>query len=159
LYFLPDLRIQIVALFGEIAYQSEFELNSKLIAEKIYANPDLRISLNQIIHPAVAKDYQQWLSNQNHPYILKVAALIFEADIYKNMNLNILVLSPQASRISRVLERDPQRGKEQIEKIIQSQMTDEEKSKLADMIINNDESKSLIKQVLEIDTLVKRRLH
>jgi len=158
LYFEPEIRKEVVFLLGESAYLSESELNSNWIAEQIYANPALRISLNEIIHPAVAYHYQNWVSKQSQPYILKVAALIFEADIYKNMDLNILVLAPASLKIERILKRDPQRNPEQIERIMQSQMQDEEKLKLADLLIYNDEKQSLIAQVEAINKEIGGRL-
>jgi dephospho-CoA kinase len=92
LYFEPEIRKEVISLLGEPAYLSKSELNSQWIAKEIYSNPLVRVSLNEIIHPAVGRHYQNWLVQQKHPYILKVAALIFEADIYKNMDLNILVV-------------------------------------------------------------------
>ena len=151
LYFEPEIRKQVISLLGEAAYLSENELNSKWIADKIYANSSLRVSTNEIIHPAVGRHYQKWLAQQKHPYILKVAALIFEADIYKDMDINILVVSPERLKIDRILKRDPQRSLEQIEKIIQSQMSDEVKAKMANVLIYNDENQSLIAQVEAID--------
>jgi dephospho-CoA kinase len=151
LYFEPEIRKQVISLLGDAAYLSESELNSQWIAQQIYANLSLRTSINEIIHPAVGRHYQNWLAQQKHPYILKVAALIFEADIYKNMDLNILVVAPEKLKIERILKRDPQRSLEQIEKIIQSQMSDEVKAGMADLLIYNDENQSLIAQVEAID--------
>jgi dephospho-CoA kinase len=151
LYFEPEIRKEVISLLGETAYLSKCELNSQWIAQQIYANLSLRSSINEIIHPAVGRHYQNWLSNQKHPYILKVAALIFEADIYKNMDLNILVVTPEKLKIDRILKRDLQRSLEQIEKIIQSQMSDEVKAGMADLLIYNDENQSLIAQVEAID--------
>ena len=159
LYFLPEIREDVISLLGETAYLSENKLNSKWIAEEIYAKPELRISLNEIIHPAVGRHYQTWLSNQNHPYILKVAALIFEADIYKKMDCNILVLAPVDLKIKRILQRDPQRNPDQIEKIMQSQMSDEEKLKLADLLVVNDDKESLIAQVEAMNKEVRNKLN
>jgi dephospho-CoA kinase len=156
LYFEPEIRKEVISLLGEPAYLSISELNSQWIAKEIYANPLVRVSLNEIIHPAVGRHYQNWLVQQKHPYILKVAALIFEADIYKNMDLNILVVTPEKLKIERILKRDPQRSLEQIEKIIQSQMSDSEKIKMADLLIYNDEEKSLIAQVIDLDVNVRK---
>jgi len=158
LYYIPEIRKKVISLLGVTAYLSENELNSKWIAEQIYVNPALRISLNEIIHPAVAHHYQNWVSKQGQPYILKVAALIFEADIYKNMDLNILVLAPEALKIERILTRDAQRNLEQVKKIMDSQMSDKEKLKLSDLVVYNDERQSLIAQVEAINKEIGGRL-
>jgi dephospho-CoA kinase len=65
------------------------------------------------------------------------------------MYKNILVIAPLELRIQRVMHRD-NATKEQVEARINKQMRDEEKMNLADYIIINDESISLVEQVLTI---------
>ena len=151
LYFEPEIKKKVISLLGESAYLSENELNSVWIAGRIYSNEADRNLLNEIIHPAVGRHYQNWLAGQNHPYILKLAALIFEAGIYKNMDLNILVLAPAEIKVERILKRDIHRDLNQIEKIMQSQMQDNDKLSLADLVIYNDEAQSIISQVCRIN--------
>lgn len=149
LYFLPEVRTQIEDLLGSKAYLSPTQIDRKWIAGKLFGNAELREKINAILHPAVGRHYADWLESQNHPYVLKVAALLFEADIYKTLDQTILVTSPIELRIGRIRQRDPQRSEEEIRKIIQSQMSDEDKIALANGIILNDERHSLIEQVVK----------
>jgi len=66
------------------------------------------------------------------------------------MDRNILVTAPEKVRVERVLNRDPHRSEESVKDIISKQMQDEEKIPLADFIIQNDGSSSLIKQTMEV---------
>lgn len=157
LYFLPDVRSQIEDLLGREAYLSSTEIDRKWIAGQLFGNAELREKVNAILHPAVACHYARWLESQTHPYILKVAALLFEADISKNLDCTLLVTSPIGLRIERIQKRDPQRTGDEIRKIISSQMSEEEKMKLADGIIQNDDQQSLIKQVVDWDEKLKLR--
>jgi dephospho-CoA kinase len=64
-----------------------------------------------------------------------------------------MVSSPLALRIQRGLLRDPQRNEEQVKKIIDSQMPEEAKIKLADFVLVNDEQQLLIPQVMKLHHL------
>jgi len=104
-------------------------------------------SLNQIVHPRVAKNFDDWVSSQNSKYVLKEAAIM-----NKNSGLDkiIVLVSPMEVRISRLLKRDVSKGREGFEKIIANQKTDSEFLEMADFVITNNEEYMLIPQVLEI---------
>lgn len=146
-YFDPKVKQEVLALLGGDAYISDNQINKSWIAGQVFTRPALREKLNGILHPAVAAHYKHWLSNQKHPYVLKVAALLFEAQIYRTLDQTILVTSPLDLRIARIQKRDPQRTVAEINNIIFSQMSDDEKQNLAHGIIENDEKHSLIFQV------------
>ena len=107
-------------------------------------------TINGLVHPAVRADFETWAYAQKSPYVLKEAALLFETGSYKDLDKVINVSSPIRIRISRVLMRDPHRNEKQVNDIIDKQLPDEEKNKLADFVIKNTDNKLLIPQVLEI---------
>lgn len=158
LYYEPHVKKLVLDLLGSKAYQSENEIDAQWIAGQIYTKPELRGRLNQILHPAVGIHYGDWVKKQRHPYVLKVAALLFEANIYKSLDMTLLVVSPLSLRKERVADRDPFRSDEQIEKIISSQMDEESKIALANGLIYNDEQHSLIEQVLKWDHQIRTRV-
>ena len=65
-------------------------------------------------------------------------------------DLSVLVVSPEASRVRRIIVRD---GISQDEIVLRMkrQLSDEKKIKLADHILYNDESQLLIPQILALD--------
>jgi dephospho-CoA kinase len=65
-------------------------------------------------------------------------------------DLSVLVVSPEAFRVRRVIARD---GISQDEIVLRMkrQFSDEQKMKLADHILFNDENQLLIPQILELD--------
>jgi dephospho-CoA kinase len=137
-------------LLGEEAYK-DGKLNSTYILSKIFKNSDLLAQLNSLVHPRVFEDFADWCQqNSAKPYILKEAAIMFESDSYKTLDKIILVTSPMELRIKRILERDPQRTEADVKAIISRQLSDEEKIAKADFIIENDEKKLLMSQVLEL---------
>jgi dephospho-CoA kinase len=141
---------EITEFFGPDTYLNG-RLNRSYLSSHVFINRDKLDQLNELVHPAVREDYLQW--RQNHlemPYTLKEAALLFETGSYKELEQTILIYAPLPLRIERTLLRDPHRTKKDIEKIIDNQMPDEEKKKLADHIIYNDDTRLVIPQVLKI---------
>jgi dephospho-CoA kinase len=146
----PELRNQISNTFGEAAYSSTGELNSTFLAESVFPNPEKIAQLNALVHPAVKKDFEQWIASQTAPYLIKEAALLFETGAAKALDYVINVSSPLRIRTARILLRDPHRSEEQVNQIINQQLPDEEKNELADFCIKNTDNKLLIPQVLEV---------
>ena len=107
--------------------------------------------MNKLVHPVVIRDYNAWLIKyEEGPMTIKEAALLFESNSYKDLDYTILVSAPKSIRIGRVLLRDENRTKEDIESIIEKQMSESRKKKLSDFIIINDGEKMVIPQVLGI---------
>jgi len=142
---------QIKKEFGDLAYDESGELNREHIGRLVFQNEEKRKKLNELVHPRVAVDTQNWIKTQGEvPYVVKEAALLFESGGYKILDKLILVTAPEELRIKRVMLRDPQRSRADIKKIIRAQMPEEEKMKLADVIIHNDETELILRQVLSL---------
>ena len=143
------LRKQLIELLGKEAYETEDKsLNRPFVAQKVFSDKALLNQLNQLVHPAVAHDFKKWcMQYESYPFILKEAALLFETKSYLSLDATILVQAKMDTRIERILARDPQRSKEEVQNIIDKQMSEDEKLLLADQVIINDEQHSLIKQV------------
>jgi len=147
LYMDPSIRDKVIQLMGSQSYTENGKPNTSFIAEQIFTDVVRRKRLNDILHPAVGAHYLFWLKHQPHPYVLKVAALLFEAGIASQLDTNILVVSGNDLKESRLAERDYFRPKEQIRRIIETQWPDEKKIPLADILFYNEEDQSLIRQV------------
>jgi dephospho-CoA kinase len=154
IYHLPEINKKVVDLLGAEAYQSSGVLNKKYISQQIFQNKQLLQQLNEIIHPAVDEDFNEWINKQNASFVLKEAAILFETELYKKLNGTILVTSPLNIRIERVCKRDGV-SEDEVKKRIENQFSDEKKSALADWVIKNDNENSLIIQVLKIYEEIK----
>src|SRR5690606_6970756 len=107
-------------------------------------------TINGLVHPAVREGFHQWASEQRGSYVLKEAALLSESGSHKELKKVINVSSPLKVRISSIFMRDPQRTLEQVNGIIDKQLPDEDKNRLADFVIKNADNKMIIPQLLEI---------
>lgn len=145
----PAVVSAVKALLGEDAYVNG-QLNRPKVASLVFPNPDLLTQLNHIVHPAVGADFTQWCIEQEYPYVLKEAALMFESGSHRSLDSVIHVTAPQELRIRRVLSRDPHRTEEEVRNIIARQMSPEDMAAKSDFQIVNDESTMLIPQVLDL---------
>jgi dephospho-CoA kinase len=143
---------QIKKEFGVLSYRADGELDRQYLAKAFQEKEKLEL-LNSLVHPRVAIDYDQWVQQQHSAYVLKEAALLFEAQSYRMLNKTMVVHAGEALRVKRVLQRDVHRTEQQVKDIIRNQMRDEEKLKMADFIIVNDESELVIPQVLKLHQL------
>jgi dephospho-CoA kinase len=144
------LRNQISTSFGAAAYSTTGELDRVFLAESVFPNPEKIAALNALVHPVVRKDFEQWISQQTAPYLIKEAALLFETGAAKELDYVINVSSPLRVRMARILLRDPHRSEEQVNQIINQQLPDEEKNELADYCIKNTDNKLILPQVLAL---------
>ncbi len=147
----PVLKEEILKTFGEKSYLMDGELNRSYISSIVFKNEFELNKLNALVHPAVFRAFDKWLGiHYDAPYIIKEAALLFETKSYTMCDLSVLVVSPEALRVQRVIARDAI-SQDEIALRMKRQLSDEQKMKLADHILFNDESRLLIPQILELD--------
>lgn len=130
------LKTEISKLLGENAYDEKGNYNRKWVAQQIFNDDEKRLALNALIHPAVRLDFENWRYNQTSNWIFKETALLFELGLDKDCDTTILVTADEETRIRRVMMRD-NKTREEVWKIIQKQMPEEEKRQKADFIIEN----------------------
>ncbi|MGB4774517.1 MAG: dephospho-CoA kinase [Daejeonella sp.] len=145
-----ELKADIIHAFGNQSYSATGELNRKYIAGRVFKDEKALMQLNSLVHPAVFKAFDTWVNyQQNTPYVLKEAALLFESDSYKMCNYSVLVKAPLEIKIKRIMQRD-QITEAEVKLRMARQLTDEQKEPLADFIVINDEQQLLIPQILAL---------
>ena len=136
--------------FGDESYFKDGSLNRKHIASIVFSNEAELTKLNSIVHPAVFRAFDLWVSTiKNAPYVLKEAALLFESSSYKMCDYSIMVTAPLELRINRVIQRDGFTRAE-VESRDAKQFSEEKKIQLADFAIRNDDTELVIPQVLAL---------
>jgi len=146
----PTVIAKIKNLFGDHAYKADGILNRKFIADKVFSDTALLTQLNEIVHPAVFTDFEEWCNTfTDKKYVVKEAALMFESISHTQLDKIIVVTAPEVLRINRTIKRDHV-SSEDVIKRMKNQFTQEKKLSLADYEIKNDENELLIPQVLEL---------
>ena len=145
-----QLKNEILNTFGQESYLVDGQLNRPYISSIVFKDQSQLNKLNALVHPAVFRAFDRWIAEQKDvPYILKEAALLYESESYKMCDLSILVISPESTRISRIKARD-HISEEEIMLRMKRQFSDEQKMKLANHILINDENRLLIPQILDL---------
>lgn len=144
------LKSAITELFGVEAYLPNGTLHRAHIANIAFKNSSKLSQLNNLVHPAVARDSEAWfLALTNTPYALKEAALLIESKGYLQLDKLIVVSAPEALRIERVMKRD-NCSQEEVLSRIAKQIPETEKLALADYTVNNNGKELLLPQIMKI---------
>ncbi len=150
MYFLPEVKQEIIRVLGDKAYLSDKEINKKYIASKIFSDKEILNQVNGIIHRAVKKDFQAFVElHKESKCIFKESALIFEVQLINTCDKIILVTAPKAVRIQRIKKRD-NLSEEEIIQRMKNQIDDEEKILRSHFIIENNEYEPLLPKVLDV---------
>lgn len=145
------LREQIIAAFGSETYKNGL-LDRKYLATLVFNNPDQLAKLNALVHPATINAANVWAKHweeQGSPYIVKEAALLFEAGTNVGLDFIIGVTAPEDLRITRVMARDHV-SREEVVKRIRHQLDDTKKMERCHIVFDNNEKVLLIPQVLAL---------
>jgi len=143
-----ELKQKIMSLFGDEAYMED-QLNRKYISSIVFSDPFKLEQLNALVHPVTIAAADKWMQQQTTPYVIKEAALMFEAGAAAHLNYVIGVFAPQSMRIQRAMKRDGITREEALARI-NNQVDDNIKMKLCDFVIVNDEQRSVLSQVLAL---------
>ena len=96
-----ELQKQLSALIGKSVFD-DGQLNKRAIAEFLLESEGNKQAVNNIVHPAVARDFEQsglsWIES----------AILFESRFNERIHIDrvICVTAPRRVRIRRIMERD-----------------------------------------------------
>ena len=151
---------EIVDAFSDSILDCNGDLDRKALASAVFTDPANRHHLEEIIHPLVlerSRSLFNKLIQSGKPIVIYESALLFETNRHHEMKGVILINATETNRISRVQARDGSE-EEEVKKRIQAQMSETEKLRLADYVIeNNTDLTSLQAQVESLITLLLER--
>lgn len=143
---------RIIEVFGSDVASIEKGLSREYIRQLIFSNNEMKRKFEDIVTKSVIdtinrilKGYE--LSGKNIVFV--AAPLLFEYDMEDEFDAVWLVVSDEDKRITRVAERDGL-DNEMITRIINSQLSDEEKCVLATDIIENNSTVDDLKIAVNI---------
>ena len=139
----PEIREQLTRLVGPDAYNAEGQLNKAVISRFLLASADNQKAINDIVHPAVFRDFEEsgmrWMES----------AIMYESGIYKLVDRVLAVVAPKEVRIQRVMARD-NISREKVLEWMDRQMPQKELIHKADYVIVNDGQAEIDKQLKKI---------
>lgn len=128
------------AVFGEDFFKKDNSLDRKKLGKVIFSSAEKREKLNAITHPEIIKKTQQLIDEckkNNYPLIVVDAPLLIETGMDKLVDEIWVVQVEKVTQIKRLMKRD-NISWEEAEKRISSQMSTEDKLKVAHRTISNE---------------------
>jgi dephospho-CoA kinase len=134
-----DVHDRVVQTFGDRILATDGRIDRRILGNIVFHDPEARTTLNSLVHPAIIRRQQEWLSEmefQDPDGIAIVdAALMIEIGTYKSYQKVIVVTCDAAIQKKRLMHRTGL-SEEQVDERIRAQMPLEEKVKYADFVIN-----------------------
>jgi dephospho-CoA kinase len=126
-------------LFGEEYFHPDGELNRGKVAQLVFADPEARKKLNDLVHPRVAAALQRRLKElerQGVGLVLVDVPLLFEAGLESAYDRVIVVYVDPEDQVRRLQDRDG-RGDEEIAGLLKAQWPLADKASRADFVVDN----------------------
>jgi dephospho-CoA kinase len=150
----PAIIEEIRNTFGDAIFENAI-LNREKLSQIVFNDSKRLQELNAIIHPAVRKHFEDWVSKQEGaPFVIYEAAILFESGSYKNCDFIISVSAPVELRIQRVIERD-KTTREQVLGRIQAQWSDEQRNSKSDFVLENTDARTTKIEIHKILKILK----
>lgn len=141
----------IVMNFGKDILNEDKSIDRKALGRLIFSDSELKSKLNNITHPYIFQEIKKEISKKcrENKIIFLDIPLLFE-EYSKIIELGIvfeetwLVYVNEKAQLSRLMKRD-NLDREESKKRINSQMSMDTKYKMADVIIDNNDDKLILK--------------
>lgn len=145
---------EIVKVFGREILSDEGNIDRAKLKEIVFSDKSKLSQLNGIIHPKVREEFKKIKENASkNDIIIFDVPLLFETGMDKICDTVVLVYVNREMQIKRMLERDGI-SRELAEKIIDAQMSLEEKINKSEIHIENngtlDELREKVKDVYKV---------
>ena len=127
-------------IFGETFLDENSEIDRKALRKYIFQNPEMKNKLEEIVHPIVQNGILNFINNSNSIYRIIIVPLIAETNSSSFYDRVLAIDCKKEIQIERASKRDSS-NEEQILKIIQSQASSEDRNKIANDVVENNDTK------------------
>ncbi|HVI39190.1 MAG TPA: dephospho-CoA kinase [Anaerovoracaceae bacterium] len=161
-----EMLIQLSAVFGKDIILEDGNLNRKKLGDIVFSDTEKKKKLDSLMHTKILEmiherilqfreEAEQFAGNGINPehisknmMIFIDAPLLFETGLDKSVSEVWVIDTDDETRIKRIMERDDLK-REEILKIISTQMTRDEKNRLANEILDNTGDPEALYQQIE----------
>ncbi|MEE9397701.1 MAG: dephospho-CoA kinase [Methylococcales bacterium] len=139
---------QIVKQFGPGLLTEEGQLNRSKLRTIVFESDGKRKQLETILHPLIIKAMDKEQQQLIAPYCVFCIPLLLETGLEGFVDHILVIDCPVETQIQRVAERD-KLSRQEIQRIIQSQVSRDQRLKSADDIITNNDKIDLLEKQVE----------
>ena len=134
-----EIRREIISAFGKQVLAPSGNIDRKKLGEIVFRNPESLAKLNQIMHPPMYEIVKARLEEYRHQgadVVVLEAPLLIEASWTSLVNEVWVAVASEDTVLKRLRERGLSEAKSLAR--IRSQMSDKERAKFSDVVIDTD---------------------
>jgi len=147
---------QLVETFGTSILSSQNQLDRKKLRQIVFNDEEKRTQLNSTLHPLIGKEIANRVKQVKQSYCVVVIPLLCESSNYQWLDRILVVDVSEDTQIQRLTARD-NITKELAVKMLASQCNRKQRLQIADDVINNEQDKSKLKDlIVTLDKLYKQ---
>jgi len=151
---------ELVANFGEDILQADGEIDRRKLGAIVFSDREHLDKLNSIVHPRMYRMLQEMLrgfSENGAKVVVLEAAILIEADWLSLVDEVWAIEVPELVAVERIKLRTGLE-EEEIRKRLRSQLTNEDRSKKADQVIDNSGDIDELRRKIDLiwSTRIKR---
>ncbi|OTA17127.1 dephospho-CoA kinase [Xenorhabdus vietnamensis] len=136
--------------FGVDILLPDGNLNRAMLRQKIFAAPEKKKWLNELLHPLIQIETQRQLNQVTTPYVIWVVPLLIENNLIPLADRILVVDVPAEAQINRTMARDGV-SREQVENILAAQASRQDRlEKADDVIVNHNSEQDITSRVVEL---------
>jgi dephospho-CoA kinase len=132
--------LELVGAFGKSILLPSGHLDRAQLRKLAFADDSRKATLDAITHPAIRQETLKQIQTADYPYCIVVVPLLTASSSFSTIMKRVLVVTAKRSvKIQRVQKRSGLSVIE-VERIMETQLSDQQRQLLADDIIANDGS-------------------
>lgn len=146
---------EVIRAFGPSVIHPDGSMNRAAVGEKIFAHPELRRVLEEIIHPRVIAEQERVVATATDPVLVHDVPLLFEAHMEDRFDEIVVVHCPAVIRVQRLIQLRGMSADDAWARV-HAQFSDEDRLARADVVIDNTKSIDDLNE--QVDALAQRLL-
>ena len=140
--------VQITQRYGPDILLADGGLNRTKLRTLVFAAPEEKAWLEALLHPLILQLCKERLEQTHSAYAVLSSPLLIESGQHRVVDRVLVVDIPEALQLSRTANRDNS-SPEQIQQIIESQLSRQERLSYADNILDNSLDEQQLRLAIE----------
>ncbi|MEY3472505.1 MAG: hypothetical protein RLY22_8 [Actinomycetota bacterium] len=136
---------KLATVFGSRVLNSDGSLNRSALAEIVFEDPEQRLQLESIVHPLIQELSRQRISEASTEIVVYVIPLLAETQSTLPFDLVVTVEAPEQEQVRRMVEDRKMDASDALRRI-KTQASPAMRARLADRILNANQSLDLLKK-------------
>lgn len=150
----------VIREFGREVVDGEGRIDRRVLAARVFGDPEKLAALNRLVHPAVVRREEELMAEfaAREPYGIAVveAAILVETGSYKRFDKLVLVTCDEETQVRRAMKRD-HAAEAEVRARLERQMPLAEKRKYADFVIDTSgEKENTLRQTRAVYETLRR---